>query len=247
MRKIDLARLVRTNLRGARQRWGSALTSSAIEALKAFTEQFLFVISAGDLLLLDRGWYVTNTGLLRLARRRRCKGIQIEPVENFSAPSLERFVFKATVFRSDSAFGFVGFGDADPSNVSGLVRGAEMRVAETRAVNRALRKAYGIGICSVEEIGSSQESKKLPSQPVNGNHSGPKVRDRLSQIIRHHQLDPNLVKAYATDFCGVKTLRDASREQVENFVEHLADWAEKDRNALLCQLNRYPVQKDGAA
>jgi hypothetical protein len=38
--------------------------------------------------------------------------------------------------------------------VSPLVHGAEMRVAETRAVNRALRKAYGIGICSVEEIGS---------------------------------------------------------------------------------------------
>jgi hypothetical protein len=32
-----------------------------------------------------------------------------------------------------------------------------MRVAETRAVNRALRKAYGIGICSVEEIGSFAE------------------------------------------------------------------------------------------
>ena len=41
-------------------------------------------------------------------------------------------------------------------NVSPLVHGAEMRVAETRAVNRALHKAYGIGICSVEEIGSSQ-------------------------------------------------------------------------------------------
>jgi hypothetical protein len=136
MRKIDLARLVRTNLRGARQRWGSALTPPAVETLKAFTEQFLFVISAGDLLLMDRGWHVTNTGLLRLARRRRCKGIQVEPVEKFSAPSLDRFVFKATVFRSDSAFGFVGFGDADPSNVSGLVRGAEMRVAETRAVLR---------------------------------------------------------------------------------------------------------------
>ena len=48
--------------------------------------------------------------------------------------------------------GFVGFGDADPSNVSLCVRGAEMRVAETRAVNRALRKAYGIGLCSVEEL-----------------------------------------------------------------------------------------------
>ena len=28
---------------------------------------------------------------------------------------------------------------------------------------------------------------------------------------------------------------------------HLADWAEKDRNALLCQLNSYPAQKEGAA
>ncbi len=127
-------------------------------------------------------------------------------------------------------------------------------MAETRAVNRALRKAYGIGLCSVEEIGSaaeppqsSRESKKLPPQPVNGNYGGPKVRDRLCQLIRQHQLDANLVKAYAIDFCGTKTLREASREQVENFVAHLADWAEKDRNALLCQLNSYLGSKAGAA
>jgi len=129
-----------------------------------------------------------------------------------------------------------------------------MRVAETRAVNRALRKAYGIGICSVEELGSfaepqqsSREPKKLPAQPANGNYGGPKVRDRLCQIIRQHQLDPTLVKAYATDFCGTKTLREAPREQVENFVSHLADWAEKDRDALLCQLNSYMRAKEGAA
>jgi hypothetical protein len=129
-----------------------------------------------------------------------------------------------------------------------------MRVAETRAVNRALRKAYGIGICSVEELGSMaeprqprSESKKLPVQPANGNYGGPKVRDRLCQLIRQHQLNATLVKSYATDFCGVKTLREATREQVENFVAHLADWAEKDRNALLCQLNSYLSAKEGAA
>jgi len=132
-----------------------------------------------------------------------------------------------------------------------------MRVAETRAVNRALRKAYGIGICSVEEIGSfastvepSREPKKLPPQPVNGHGSNgatSRVRDRLCQLIRQHQLDPVLVKSYAVDFCGVKTLRDASREQVENFVAHLADWATKDRNALLCQLNSYLSSKEGVA
>ena len=80
-------------------------------------------------------------------------------------------------------------------------------------------------------------------------NSGPKVRDRLCQIIRQHQLDPTLVKAYAVDFCGTKSLREATREQVENFVQHLADWAEKDRNALLCQLNSYPSpsSSEGAA
>jgi len=134
------------------------------------------------------------------------------------------------------------------------MHGAEMRVAETRAANRALRKAFGIGICSVEEIGSSgaaapyrRQISKIPPQPANGNYGGPKVRDRLCQIIRQHQLDPTLVKSYATDFCGVKILREATREQVENFVAHLADWAEKDRNALLCQLNSYLSPKQGAA
>jgi hypothetical protein len=42
-------------------------------------------------------------------------------------------------------------------------------------------------------------------------------------------------------------LRDANREQVENFVVHLADWAQKDRNALVCQLNSYLGAEEGAA
>src|SRR5207237_8900417 len=92
-----------------------------------------------------------------------------------------------------------------------------------------------------------ERSNRIHLQPANGNYSGPKVRDRLCQIIRQHQLDPNLVKSYATDYCGVKTLREAKREQVEAFVVHLADWAEKDRNALLCQLNSYLSPQEDAA
>jgi hypothetical protein len=210
-------------------------------------------IAVGDVKYFDGGWYVTHAGLVRLAERRHCAGIHSRPVLESSDPATSRWVFRATVFKSRTCKGFIGYGDADPSNVSPLVHGAEMRVAETRAVNRALRKAYGIGICSVEEIGSlaepassSRESKKLPPQPVNGNYGGPKLRDRLCQLIRQHQLDATLVKSYAIEFCGTKTLREATREQVENFVAHLADWAEKDRNALLCQLNSY-LGKEGAA
>jgi hypothetical protein len=217
-------------------------------------KRYRFSVESGDLLWLDGHWYVTHSGLIRLARRNHCAGIHVEPVAQFSDPATSRWAFKATVYKSPRCRGFVGYGDADPYNVSPLIHGAEMRVAETRAVNRALRKAYGIGICSLEEIGAfaesagpSRESKKLPPQPATGNYGGPKVRDRLCQIIRQHRLDANLVKAYAVDFCGTKTLREATREQVETFVEHLADWAQKDRNALLCQLNSYGRPAQGAA
>jgi hypothetical protein len=54
-----------------------------------------------------------------------------------------------------------------------------------------------------------------------------------------HQLDPELVKAYAVDFCGTKVLKDATREQVESFVQQLAEAAKKDRGALICHLNSY--------
>src|SRR6266404_5400108 len=227
------SQLLRQNLNIARRGWGARLSSAALQLLRVYTRDFQFSIISGDLIFLDHVWYVTYTGLLRLARRNHCTGIHVQPVPEFSDPRHLRWAFKAIVYKSSTCKGFVGYGDADPSNVSALVRGAEMRVAETRAVNRALRKAYGIGICSVEEIGTIPNTgEKIPLQNTNGNGAGPKVRDRLCQIIRQHKLDAELVKAYAVDFCGTKTLRDASREQIENFVQQLADWAKKDRNAL---------------
>ena len=244
--KRKAAKPTRSEIRLAKRRWGASISGSLSGQLKELVETFGISVTAGDIQLLNGKWYVTHSGLLRLARRKRCVGIETTTIPEFCDRTNSLYAFKATVFTSRTCRGFVGYGDADPSNVSSLVHGAEMRVAETRAVNRALRKAYGIGICSVEEIGTIPiPTEKHPPQNANGNGngSGPKVRDRLCQLIRQHKLDPELVKAYAVDFCGTKTLRDASREQVENFVRELADWAEKDRNALVCQLNSYERPK----
>jgi hypothetical protein len=173
--------------------------------------------------------------------------------KQYSDPSASRWVFKAIVYNSALSKGFVGYGDADPSNVSSLVHGAEMRVAETRAVNRALRKAYGIGLCSVEELGwaprsnaaSPSEHRKASTNGNNGHQNGqPRLRDRLCLLIRQHHLDAGLVKAYAADYCGTPTLRDASREQVEAFINDLAERAAKDRDGLICQLNSYAKQPE---
>ena len=177
--------------------------------------------------------------------------------KGLSDPASCRWVFRATVYKSPRSRGFVGYGDADPSNVSSLVHGAEMRVAETRAVNRALRKAYGIGLCSVEELGwAPRSSAPQPPDPrihsTNGNNGHqnqngqPRLRDRLCLLIRQHQLDAGLVKAYAADYCGTATLRDASRDLVEAFINDLAERAAKDRPGLICQLNSYAKPQEVA-
>ncbi len=147
------SRAFRINKRLAEHSWGR-LSSHLVTSLRSLTSDFSLSVGRGDIICLDGHWYVTHSGLLRLASRRHCVGIQVDMVREFCDPTCARWAFRATVFPSDKSTGFVGFGDADPSNVSSVVRGAEMRVAETRAVNRALRKAYGIGICSVEEIGT---------------------------------------------------------------------------------------------
>jgi len=134
-----------------------------------------------------------------------------------------------------------------------MVHGAELRIAETRAVNRALRKAYGIGLCSVEELGWLSGPPNPPqvrrqqenSHAPNGSNNGqPRLRDRLCLLIRQYNLDPMLVKAYAADFCGTPTVKNASRELVESFISHIATCARENRDGLVCKLNSYaqPVE-----
>ena len=241
-------RLIRANLALAKKLWPGQICKSHLKALENLTLSYGISLGSGDLHLLENRWYVTHSGLLSLAERKGCSGIRVEPIRSFCDPFSNRWVFRAIVFKKSGLKGFSGFGDANPSNVSPIVRGAEMRVAETRAVNRALRKAYGIGICSVEELGwpsspsGSSDNHPRPSRygASNGSNNGhPRLRDQLCLLIRKYELDPTLVKRYAADFCGTETLRDASRDLVEAFISTLAEEAAKDRAALICKLNSY--------
>jgi hypothetical protein len=239
----------RADIKAASRIWG-LLSKPARDSLRDLIERLGISVSRGDIQFLDGRWYVTHAGLLRIAHRQGCFSLITNIDKNFSDAAACRWVFKATVFKSSKSKGFVGYGDADPSNVSSLVRGAEMRIAETRAVNRALRKAYGIGICSVEELGSSAGPKSDrahagDSGSVNhANNGQPRLRDRLCVLIRQHKLNPTLVKAYAADFCGTAALSGASRELVESFITHLSSAAKENRDSLVCKLNSYAQSSD---
>ena len=243
-----------SNLRHARKLWG-AISPVTSRSLKELTRKFSLSVTNGDLQLLDGRWYITHSGLLALAARRRCAAITTSIDESLSKSAVSSWVVKATVYKKHDSKGFDGYGDACPTNVSPLVAGAEMRVAETRAVNRALRKAYGIGLCSVEELGASSSRAERTNEarphrfPTNGtgNSTGnghSNLRDRLCVLIRKYDLDPTQVKKYAADFCGTETLRDAGRELVESFVNKLEEQAANNRDALVCKLNSYPVEQE---
>jgi hypothetical protein len=96
----------------------------------------------------DEVVFVSHGDLLRLALRCHCHGIHSEAILALCRPENNFWVFKATVFKSSRCRGFVGYGNVSPL----IFNNAEMRMAETRAVNRALRKAYGIGLCSLGEL-----------------------------------------------------------------------------------------------
>jgi len=237
----------RSNAKLARQLWGEP-SRIALRSLRELTARYSLSVAAGDLQFLDGRWYVTHSGLLQLASRRGCRGINTILQDKLSDFLAGRWVFKAVVYKTAHSKGFVGYGDADPSNVSSMVRGAELRIAETRAVDRALRKAYGIGLCSVEELGAFSSAPKSSSNamPSNGHSSSngssngqPRLRDQLCLLIRQYNLDANLVKLYAADFCGTQTLSGATRELVESFISHLSTAAKQNRDALVCKLNSY--------
>ena len=185
------------NRRFAKTVW--PFTSNVMLAnLDEYSTEYGFSLRKGDLLMLDHGWYVTHTGLLRLAQRKSCAGIQVSLIAECCDPSAGRWVFQAIAFPNRTSKGFSGYGDADPSNVSPAMRGAELRIAETRAVNRALRKAYGIGVCSIEEIGSAPRPEppakllQLPVLQASDNGNGHRLRDQICLLIRKHKLDAGL-------------------------------------------------------
>src|SRR5260370_1850644 len=215
----------RANANLARQLWGEP-SRIALRTLRELTVRYSLSVAAGDLQFLDGKWYVTHSGLLQLASRKGCRGITTILQERLSDVGAGRWVFKATVYKSPSSKGFVGYGDADPSNVSLMVHGAEMRVAETRAVNRALRKAYGIGLYSVEELGSSSRNPgpgadREPSakQASNGPNNGqPRLRDQLGLLIRQYNLDPPLFKAYAAHSSAPPSLKEQNPNPAHSFI-----------------------------
>lgn len=76
--------------------------------------------------------------------------------EELSTSTQERPVFKATVSGEKGTFS--GHGDADDTNVNKMIARHKYRMAETRAIARALRWYNNIGMCSADELGGDEKN-----------------------------------------------------------------------------------------
>ena len=241
----------------AHEKWGDLLFVSVSEQLRVFLDRSGLRVSNGEIQLLEGALYVSSAGLLRLARVKRCAGIHTEILEGVSDPPTGRWVVRASVYKSSRSTNcFIGLGDADPSNVGPKFHGAELRIAETRAVNRALRKAYSIGLCSVEEISSPHPSaleshnaiaNSGRARPQSENASPidlpstvtqPSAVDRLKLVIREHQLPPAQVRQYGCQYLGVQEMRDATAAQINTLAGHLEQFAIASPTWLRSELDR---------
>jgi hypothetical protein len=213
------------NLRCARRAY-SDLNWASERTLCELSARYAVQISKGELARINHAWYITNSGLLAIAARRGCHGIHVTPLRDQSDPVRSRWVVRARVFPSASSAGFDGIGDAAPSNVSESMRGAELRIAETRAVNRALRKAYSVGLCSAEEL---VNPKTLPRRA--------NLRSQLNALVSRYRLDSEALKSYGSSFLGVESLSKATENQIATFISHLDQHLTLDSAATRCLLN----------
>lgn len=106
--------------------------------------------------------FITFPGLLAEAHAQGLLAIETQLVnEDLTNP-----VMKATVHIKGESLPsgqpqvklFTGYGDANANNVAKKVAGALIRMAETRAVARALRFACNIDMTAVEEIGVEDDA-----------------------------------------------------------------------------------------
>lgn len=118
---------------------------------------------------------IAYKGLLSVAHDEGLKSVKTGIVQVPSEDNAKTAIVRATVRTRRGVF--TGIGDANPGNVNRRIAPHIIRMAETRAVARALRLAVNIGEVAIEELGEdfSIEGATTP-RPNGSDHEQPASR-----------------------------------------------------------------------
>lgn len=170
--------------------------------------------------------FVKFEGLLALAHELGLVGVHTTMVQIPSAENGRECIIHATATMKDGE-SFSAHGDACPGNVSKAVSAHLIRMADTRAIARALRLATNVGITAYEELAeaelSSEEGvpRRAAAAPVEPPLASSEQLKRIAMGLQHlgwteAQEDAFLVEAY-----GRTSKRDLTEAQAAKFLDHL--------------------------
>jgi hypothetical protein len=132
----------------------------------------------GHVITLNGKEYITHIGLLDLAHKAAPQlSWSTDPIHEWSDPSKDKYAVKARVWDGEGRE-FTGIGDANPQNLNGMIRAAAPRMAETRALNRALRALVNHGATTADEMPQVGLGSEVVDFPVKGSMVPKVVHDR---------------------------------------------------------------------
>tara|TARA_R110000824_G_scaffold309986_3_gene497336 strand:+ start:3229 stop:3759 length:531 start_codon:yes stop_codon:yes gene_type:complete len=94
------------------------------------------------------GEYLTGAGLVRLAHDHGIERITTDMI--WADHERGAYIVRATATGSRGTY--TGLGDASPANLKRNMHSCALRMAETRAVSRALRTYTGLGLTTTDEL-----------------------------------------------------------------------------------------------
>lgn len=138
--------------------------------------------------VVERKEVVSARGLVHLAHKERLSNIRTRVVQSPSKENGETAIVLVGVVTSRGAFS--GLGDANPRNVNARIAPHFIRMAETRALARALRAALDVGAVAIEEleeefsfVDAARDRQRDEPRPT-GRGDQPATNDRPDQNDR---------------------------------------------------------------
>lgn len=189
--------------------------------------------------IIDRSGkdFVLFPGLLDLAHSKGLTGIMTQLEQTPTEQNGWTTIFSATVTLEIDGQQkiFKSYGDANPTNTAANIQPHMMRLAETRAIARALRNAVNIGMVCTDELGDDgevkprrQERQQRQQTDYRGNYTpkpqaAPEAGSYAAKTTQQQSIvtDPNTVTA--NQVTAILKLREKLIEMGEQIDYEIED------------------------
>lgn len=166
-----------------------------------FKDKFMIDLKGKDFIQFD--------GLMVLAHAEGIKGVETHIVQIPSKENDQLAVIHATVIDKEGNK-WTGVGDASPQSVGKTIANALLRMAETRAIGRALRMMLGIGTM-MEEVYNPYEEPLVSNEQMG----------KMAKIMKKRGIKKEEAAEWCMQEFGKQSAGTLLKSEAEVFIKFL--------------------------